>query len=390
MARAVLAGARPGYATFASGNERSLLRRIVQPIPAATDNANVHVVPMGPEWVAMTETERQLAIDPQTLEARGPVAYADSLPARMSMTAHPHFDFDKNLVVNVGTSFSARSELVVYGHTPESRRREVIGRYRTSRVPYVHSFGLSPQKVVIVAHPMAVHSARLLWSNHFIERFRWNAERGTRLIVMDRASGNVETYEADPFFVFHTVNAFHDGADLVLDLLAYPDATIIDQTRIDRMAQSPPQTPALTRIRMTPTSRYARVERLAEVHFELPSISYRAKSGRRQRYVWGASPFPRLEGECPAIVRVDLDRGDVRRFSSDGFVFGEPLFVAAPTRAGEDDGVVVTVGSDPARGVAKLVVLDARELVPLAEATIDVPLPLGFHGAFESSLERSR
>ena len=33
--------------------------------------------------------------------------------------------------------------------------------------------------------------------------------------------------------------------------------------------------------------------------------------------------------------------------------------------------------------VAKLVALDARDMHLIAEASIDVPLPLGFHGSFQ-------
>jgi carotenoid cleavage dioxygenase-like enzyme len=89
-------------------------------------------------------------------------------------------------------------------------------------------------------------------------------------------------------------------------------------------------------------------------------------------------------------VRVDLERSTVNRFVSDGFVLGEPLFVAAPSRAAEDDGVILSVGSDPTAPRAMLVALDARDLRLIASVAIDVPLPLGFHGSFQRSGDHSK
>jgi carotenoid cleavage dioxygenase-like enzyme len=123
----------------------------------------------------------------------------------------------------------------------------------------------------------------------------------------------------------------------------------------------------------------AKREPLCDVGFEFPSISYRRVSGRRQRFVWGASIGSSTPGQpASQIVRVDLERSTVDRFVCD-----EPVFVAAPSRAAEDDGVILTVGSDPAAPRAMLVALDARDLRLIASAAIDVPLPLGFHGSFQ-------
>ena len=110
-------------------------------------------------------------------------------------------------------------------------------------------------------------------------------------------------------------------------------------------------------------------------------------SGRRHRFVWGAAiakaavnGAQRIDSE---IVRIDVDGGAPRSYSSEGFVFGEPVFVAAPDASAEDDGALLAVGSDAQHGVAKLVALDARDMRMVAEAIIDVPLPLGFHGSFQ-------
>jgi carotenoid cleavage dioxygenase-like enzyme len=377
--RAALATGRIPLATFASGNGRPFWRRLVQPIPRRTDNANVNVVPMGPDWVAMTETDRQLAVDPQTLETRREVPYDDDLPHGMSMTAHPLHDAERDLVVNVGTVRGARSELVVYAHPPGSRRRVPFGRWAVRHLPYVHSFGLASDCAVLVAHPMTYRAAALLWSNRFVEHMKWRPEEGTRLVAVDRASGAITVYEADALFVFHTVNAFRDGADLVLDVVAHDDPSPMTQAfRVERIGEwSRPPLGRLTRVRMTPGRARAQVEPLVGERFEFPVVNP-AVRGRKHGVVWGT-----IVGAESAIVRVDVERAEASTFSSPGIVFGEALFVRAPDATREDDGVLLAVGVEPTASRAKLVAVDAREMRPLAEAVVDTPIPLGFHGSFE-------
>ena len=50
----------------------------------------------------------------------------------------------------------------------------------------------------------------------------------------------------------------------------------------------------------------------------------------------------------------------------------------------EDDGVILTVASDLWNDQAELVVLDARTLNPVASASVDDAIPIGFHGQFFS------
>jgi carotenoid cleavage dioxygenase-like enzyme len=334
---------------------------------------------MGPDWIAMTETDRQLSIDPETLATRREVTYDDDLPPGTSMTPHPLYDAERQLVVNVGVVRGARPELVVYAHPPSSRRRAVFGRWPTADLPYVHSFGLSEDTALIVAHPMSYRPLSLLWSNRFVEHMAWRPEQGTRIIAVGRASGGTTLHEAETLFAVHTVNAFRDGEDTVLDVLAYEDPTIMTQSfRVEHASEWANVALArLTRLRMTRGRLRARVERLSELRFELPCISQRARS-RRHRFVWGAVIGPESQ-----VVRVDVESATVLRYPGAGYVFGEPLFVPAPDASADDDGALLTVGCDPRKAKAKLVALDARAMEPLAEAEIDVPLPLGFHGSFE-------
>ncbi len=301
------------------------------------------------------------------------------------MTAHPQFDIERAKVVNVATAFGVGGVVSIYEHAPASRQRHVVGSWRTNRVPYVHTFGLTPRRAILVAHPFAVTPVKMLWSSKgYIDHFDWHPQEGTRLVVIDRSSGEVREHTMEALFVFHTVNAFEREDATVLDLLAYPNADIVSALRIDRMiAELPDLRPALIRIIMRPGVERATVEKLSDVGFEFPSINYKLVSGRPHRFTYGAADGPQPGGAyASAIIKVDLETGQSKSFSDGIHVFGEPLFVSRPRGEDEDDGVLLTVGAAQNAESSVLAIIDARSMALVASATVLSSIPLGFHGSF--------
>ncbi len=382
--RTVERSGRAPFAMFSTKNGRSFLRRMFQPFPVSTDNTNVNVLPIGEEWIAMTETERQLAIDPETLETRHEVRYHDDLNARTMMLAHPHFDFQRDRVVNIAFEIGPQSTVSLYEHAPRARTRKVVARWRTARLPYMHSFGLTPRSAILIAHPMDVHALSLLWSNHFAAKFRWRPEAGAQLIVLDRDGSAPARYETEALFVFHVINAFDDGDDLVLDVLAYEDARLmIDLFRTEQLLSGLPDLRAIaTRLRISRSKKRVTRELLSPEGFEFPAIHYRARSGQAYRHVFGAALHSATSATPSAIVRLDVTTGEMLRFSSSEVIYGEPMFVPHPESTRDEDGIVLAVGTSRARNEASLLALDANRLTPIADARIDVHLPLGFHGSW--------
>ena len=371
--------------SFGTPTARPLLRRIFEPIARISDNTNVNIVRLGPGLVAMTEGDRQLIIDDETLAAVRPVPYAKDALGGAIMTAHPHFDFERAKVVNVATKFGTDGVISVYEHAPEARQRKIVGSWRTKRVPYVHTFGLTPKHAILVAHPFAVNPVKMLWSSRgYIDHFDWRPENGTRLVVIDRSNGEMREHMTEAFFVFHTVNAFEREDATVLDLLAYPNVDIMASLRTDRMiAELPNLRPSLMRITLQPGAEPARVEKLSDVGFEFPSTHYKRVNGRPYRFAYGASDGYQSGGAyTSAIIKADIETGRSMSFSHGTHIFGEPLFVARPDGDGEDDGVLLTVGSAQDAESSVLAVIDASTMGLVASAEIPGSIPLGFHGSF--------
>jgi beta,beta-carotene 9',10'-dioxygenase len=371
-------------ATFGTDTRRSLLSRIVRPIPKITDNTNVNVIPWRDgAWLAMTESPSQYLIDAETLEPRGLERYDDRLPRLLSMTAHPAYDSARGALVNVGANLGPKSELVVYRQDRGSRTRVVEGRLPFKRVPYVHSFGFSERTVVLMDHPFRVSPVGMLFSNRaFVNHFKWEPEKGARLWKLDRATQRFTAYECDTFFCFHVINQFEDGDDVVLDFLGYDDPSVISRLSLDSLVGSvPPVTARPMRARLSPGKKRAELEQLSPLAFEFPAIDYARCNGRAYGAVWGGA-LASLEDTRSAIVRLDLASGRVTSHADPDVTFGEPIFVGDPASSRDEEGVILAVGTRESADRSMLRVLDATSLEPLATLEIDVALPLGFHGSF--------
>ena len=379
--RAVLHG-HDELGSFGTRNHRGLFQRLLHPIPHSTDNANVSIRPEGRYWIAMTETERQLTIDPDSLKTAAEVDFTDALPKRLLATAHPHDDSERKELVNIGLVYGARSALIVFSQAYGSTTRREIGRVPLRRVPYVHSFAITRTKIVLILAPYDLKPSSLLWSKRSIsEHYRWSPENGTRIVVMDRGSGRCTEHQGPAFFFFHTVNAFDlDQGAIRLELLAYADASIIQQGMLMshiRRDGLPSLTPNLRRITIDPNRSGYRMETIGSaVGFEFPTIHYARANGRPHRYVWGS--------DLSRLIRLDTMTDEAIHRSLDGFTFGEPVFVAHPEAIEEDDGVILTVGSSSATQGSEMTIWDARTLDILAQITVPIVIPLGFHGGFES------
>jgi carotenoid cleavage dioxygenase-like enzyme len=309
------------------------------------------------------------------------------------MSAHPHYDAASGSLVNVGTSFGAKSEIWFFRQSKHGKRREVEGKLALKRVPYIHAFGVTDRHALLIDQPLTVNPLSMLFSNRaFIRHFRWRPERGTRLWKLSRQTGALTAYETEALFCFHTVNAFEDGEDVVFDFLAYDDASVVDTLYTAALARGLPSiAPRLVRARLKPGKKSVQLETLSDARFDLPQIAYRTHNGKPYRFVWGTAFTPLPGGGAEAVVhKVDVSSGDAQRYSDPELIYGEPVFVPRPGASAEDDGVLLAVGSHLSEERTRLAVIDAANLTLIASCEAPLSIPLGFHGTFSAAQYRGR
>ncbi len=376
------------YSEFATDPCRSIFRRAATLFrPKITDNCNVNLTRLGDEYVAMTETPLPVAFDPETLETLG-VAFK---PPGIHATAHPHHDPERGELIAYVTHFGPRSEYRVFGQRDRDSQRRIASK-RVGEPSYMHSFALTERYAVLVAFPLVVNPLSLaLAGRPFIENYRWKPELGTRVLVFDREEGSLRgSYEAEPRFCFHHVNAFERGGELVIDMAAYDDATIVDSLYLERLRTAPPPPSALARLlryRVDLDRGAVAEEDLSDVPLELPRIDYRERNGKPYRYTWGVGAPAAIEEDefLDRLVKIDVESGAATEWQEPGAFPGEPVFVPAPERGGrEDGGVLLSVVLDAATGSSYLLVLDAESMGELGRARVPHHIPFGFHGQYFS------
>lgn len=378
-------GAREGewrQGGFATDPCRSIFKRVQQIFsPDFTDNPNVNLARIGERYIAMTETPLPIEFDPDTLDTVGQLDYGDRLKAHVT-TAHPHHDRERDELVNYVARFSRVSEYVLYGMPAGSTARRVIARMPVKEPAYMHAFGMSGRYLILAEYPLRANPLKLAFSGKpFIENYSWRGGEPTRFQVFERATGEHRgTYETDAFFCFHHVNAFERGGELVIDLCAYEDASIIDSLYLEENGPrgAIPRT-ELRRYTIDLDGGSVRSEPLADGSLELPRIDY----PRRNTHDYAYAYFTGADGGwIDSLVKVDVRDGSRSKWREDGCYPGEPVFVREPDAGAEDGGVVLSVVLDANAGRSFLLVLDARSFEELARAEAPHHIPFGFHGQY--------
>ena len=369
--------------------------------PDFSDNASVNIGVVADRFLALSETPLPLEFDPATLETRTVFNFTDKLHPRIALTtAHPHYDHHRRVTLNYGTQIGANCRYNLYYIEDGLQSRKLLASVPTGSPGYMHSFAHTPNYAILAEYPLLLGDPLQLGLGFkpFIENFKWQPEKGTRFLVINKALGRLEgVFEAESLFAFHHINAFEQQGELFLDLAAYENSAVIEALYLDRLFPGPGEaTPleggatfpaaSLKRFRLQPGRQTAQVEVLSAEHLELPRINYRQFSTRPYRFVYAVSrkDGPNILFE-DRLVKVDCATGERQIWQEADCYPGEPVFVALPGSHREDEGVVLSVVVDLARQNSFLLILDAASFIEKGRARVPTTIPLGLHGNFFES-----
>jgi len=370
---------------FATDPCRSIFRRVASlffPEPF-TDNGSVNVAQWHDTVVALTETRLPVQFDPETLQTVGLREYDQAAKGAIA-TAHPHWDRHRGCHYSYLVDFGMKSKYHLLAIDEASGRQTIMATIPVDRPAYMHSFGMTERYLILTEFPLVVSPLRLLLSGKpFIRNYGWQPERGVRFHVVEKDTGRlVRTARSEAFFSFHHINAFEDGDEIALDMVTRPDSTIIDLLYLERLRGDVPVDPTgkVMRYRIDAAGEVAS-EQLTDATLELPRFNYGRCAGRRYRFVYGAGQT--VPGQFfDTLLKVDLERQEVQSWREAHCYPGEPVFVAAPGTAGEDQGVILSVVLDAQRGGSFLLVLDASTFAEVARAEVPHHIPFSFHGNY--------
>jgi carotenoid cleavage dioxygenase len=187
----------------------------------ANSTSNTTAFSYGGRLLSLQEIGFPYEVALPELTTVGPFDFGGSLTS--AMTAHPKVDpatgrlhsFGYGFVAPFLTSWSADA-------TGPLARREVVDIPRSTMM---HDFAITDRDVVFWDLPV-VFSLETAVERPGEMPFAWDPSAGARIGVMplDGPASAVRWVEVEPCYVFHGVNAWREGADVVLDVCRLPSA----------------------------------------------------------------------------------------------------------------------------------------------------------------------
>jgi carotenoid cleavage dioxygenase-like enzyme len=359
-----------------------LLEMSAAEMPSFKNTANTNIVQHAGKLLALMEAALPTRLDPDTLATIGVEDFDGRLAS--AMTAHPKLDPETGEMLFFGYSpFPPFLQYHIVDASGALARSEVID------VPWpsmIHDFAVTRDEVVFILCP-------LVFSFEDLGRrgspFTWEPERGTRLGVMPRrgTSAEVRWFETDASYVFHPMNAYREGDEVVVDVARY-DRLLFMSTNASRDPDWQGDGEArLHRWRLDLGRGTIAGRRLDDRPGEFPRVDER-RLGRKYRFGYFAARGANDDEAMPifsAIRKIDVENGTcVTRELGMGNGAGEPLFVPRTDAADEDDGYVICLAYDRAENRSDFLVLEARDIAGPPIATVRLPhrVPYGFHGSW--------
>ncbi|NBB13750.1 carotenoid oxygenase [Caulobacter sp. SLTY] len=340
--------------------------------------ANTALLPIGGELLALWEQGSPYAIDPVTLQTKGLKTFRPDL-AHMPFLAHPRIEPDGR-VWNLGV---AGRKALVWTLSPDGSLAGTA-MIDLPRAAYIHDFTATQRHLVIALQPW-IQDRR---AQPFVASMSWRPEQGTQVLVIDKDDlTKRRIFELPAFFAFHFGDAWEEADGTIRfdacvnaeptfaarggsELIAYKSPTDHQDTRLALITLRPGGKAELQSTGLT-----------AEFPRSDPRFAGKARSKSVINTVGGGADLPFLRGVAVSDWRTG--KADVFDFGPDHCV-EEMLFVARPGSTRELDGWLVGTSLNLKARATELHVFDAKAVSagPVCSWRADVPLPVGFHGAW--------
>ncbi|MEO0817639.1 MAG: carotenoid oxygenase family protein [Pseudomonadota bacterium] len=341
--------------------------------------ANTSVLMMGGELMALWEGGSPVAMDPATLETKGPHALRDDLKG-MPFLAHPKVE-PNGTIWNLGV---AGTRVIIYkvAATGALDTYELIDIGKAS---YIHDWAMTERHLIIIAQPW------IMTRNipPFVNSLEWRPEEGLELIIIDKddfSSRRSVTVDAHAFY--HTGAAWDDAAGTIhIDIALYDQpflgeggATNLMKGEFDPAEDEAHST--LSRI-IVPTSGAARIEK-TDVDGEFPVVHPQFHGLERRLTALVGGNTPGRPG-ARRVSTMDWKTGTARHFDyGPDRIPEEHLFVAKPGGQTEADAWLVSSALNIKTLRTEIHILDVADVSagPIATFAARYAWPLGFHGTF--------
>ena len=356
-----------------------LIRNGLNRLPMIKNTANTALVYHSGRLLALWEGGEPHEIQVPDLDTVCTYTYGGKL--KHQFTAHPKVDPATGEMLFFGYSMFKPS--VQYGVVSAQGELADITTISIPRPVIMHDFAITPRHTIFIDVPLTVSVKRLLRGQPLL---KFEPERGARFGVLPRygSSQDIKWFEVSPCYVFHTLNAYEDGDEVVLLACRteeFPDSFFMPPTA--RTGDAPPIgkefAPVMYRWRLNLKTGTAREEALDDIPTDFPRIN-EGLVGSRTRYGYAFNI-----SEYNELLKYDFEKGTSERHGhGKRRIGGEGVFVPRPNAGAEDDGWLVTYVHDEESGTSELIVIESQDFSapPVARVRIPARVPYGFHAAW--------
>jgi carotenoid cleavage dioxygenase-like enzyme len=320
-------------------------------------------------------------IDPYTLETVGKADFGGGLRGKVSA----HAKVDERSGELMFFDYGPRAPFMKYGVVGADG---MLKHYVPIDLPgprLPHDMAITARYSILLDLPL-INDPEAMRAGH--HKIVFQRDQPSRFGVIPRfgPSASIRWFEARPCYLYHTINAWEEGDEIVLDVCrvknALPQGGV--NGTLDRMLAYLRLDAQLYRYRFNLRTGATSEGPLDDDNTEFPTINTRLL-GTPSRYAYNVH----INAE-KTLLFDGIFKYDTLKQRHDAIWFGEHRygseapFAPRPHATAEDDGYLVSFVYDGAADQSEVVIYDAQDVTnaPLARVILPQRVPIGFHACW--------
>ena len=352
---------------FTGGLEATDIETMMDPTASA---ANTHVLAHAGRIWALEEGHLPYELSPE-LETMGCENFGGKLTT--AFTAHPKLCPETGELHFFG--YSPVAPFLTYHVLDAAGALVHSAEIKVPAGTMMHDFMITRDHAIFMDLPVVFD-----FSNPAAP-IRWDDNYGARIGIVPRMGTNddIRWFEVDPCYVFHPLNAYVDGDQVICDVGRH--ASMWKNSMDDG------EPSYMHRWTFDLGSGAVGEQQLDGDSHAFPRVDDRVV-GLKHRYGWGVAPRGGGTGvivDPGTVVKWDFQTGTQQTYDFGPNSFpGEFVFVQDDDDAGEDEGWAMGLVYDQSTETSDLVILDATApgTDPVARIHLPQRVPFGFHGSW--------
>lgn len=351
-------------------NEHGMLKNV----------ANTAMVYHAGKFLALWEGGNPHHLTLPALDTVGEVDYDGKL--NHPFTAHPKVDVKTGEMVTFGASLMTQPFCNVSVVNEQGEMVHTTG-VDLPKAIMMHDCAITSNYTLILDLPFTYNLENMAKGEPILQ---WDPANGSRIGVLARGAegSEIRWFTVENGFVFHTVNAFEEGDEVVLEACRSNKVGSLTSEPRDDVQLS--DLPKMYQWRLNMATGEVNEKCLdPDWGSEFPRINENYMGLRNQYCYNGRMPNPPGGLGFDGIIKYDLVNETSQHFPYGLNRFGgEPIFAPKPNGVNEDDGWVIGFVWDDEKQRSECVVLDAAKFDEGPIATIVMPrrVPFGFHASW--------